>query len=94
MCKWGTENMVKVLIPEELSHTDKARWAKKGIDSCIAPIVKALQNAGINMTGSCCGHGSHLGSIQLADGRELLILDKQFKYIRLTDVEAVEQNGV
>jgi hypothetical protein len=44
-----------------------------GIDSCIAPIVAAFQQAGINMRGSCCGHGKAPGHITLADGRELII---------------------
>ena len=44
------------------------------IDSCIAPIVAALQMAGINMRGSCCGHGKQPGENMLEDGRTLEII--------------------
>jgi len=44
-----------------------------GVDACIAPIVKALNDGGIKTIACCCGHASHAGSIILADGRELLI---------------------
>lgn len=73
MCGWGTSTVVRVRIPADLSCTGKARWKRVGIDSCIAPIVKALQRAGIDMRGSCCGHGKCDGSIQLQDGRELVV---------------------
>lgn len=43
------------------------------IDRCIAPIVQALNDAGIATIASCCGHGKIEGSIILADGREMLI---------------------
>lgn len=44
-----------------------------GIDSCIAPIVAALNAGGIATLGSCCGHGKSNGDILLADGRVLII---------------------
>lgn len=43
------------------------------IDYCIHHIVAALNAGGVLTTSSCCGHGSKLGTILLADGRELLI---------------------
>ena len=43
------------------------------LDSCIAPIVDALGQAGIGTVASCCGHGTALGTIALSDGRELII---------------------
>lgn len=43
------------------------------IDKCIADLVEALQTAGINMRGSCCGHGKGPGYISLEDGRMLSI---------------------
>lgn len=43
-------------------------------DPCIAPLVKALNEGGIPTVASCCGHGTHLGSIALEDGRWLTIL--------------------
>ena len=73
MCEWGTDTDVRVWIPADLSATGKARWRTKPIDSCIADVVKALQDGGINMRGSCCGHGTDFGNIILQDGRILSI---------------------
>lgn len=73
MCQWGDDVRVLVTVPAELSHTGKARRAFKGIDRCIAPIVRALNRAGILTIQSCCGHGKGDGRIDLADGRTLFI---------------------
>jgi hypothetical protein len=73
MCQYGNNIDVNVLIDKSLSHTGESRWCIKQIDSCIAPIVDALQKANINMLGSCCGHNKEDGSILLADGREIII---------------------
>ena len=75
MCKWGTDRPLFVKVDAALSHTGESRWAVKSIDACIAPIVSGLQAGGVDMLGSCCGHGSGLGDIELADGRTLLIVD-------------------
>ncbi|MBW2675344.1 MAG: hypothetical protein JRD89_18355 [Deltaproteobacteria bacterium] len=45
----------------------------RDIDWCIAPIVKALNTAGITTIASCCGHGKRFANIALIDGREILI---------------------
>jgi hypothetical protein len=73
VCKWDTTTLVKVTVPAHLSHTGKERVKMAGVDSCIAPIVKALNDGEILTDASCCGHGKMFGSIILADGRELLI---------------------
>ena len=73
MCKWGTDEDVLVIIPAELSYTGKDRVDTKGIDKCIAPIVRALNEAGIRTDSSCCGHFKRDGWIVLHDGRELVI---------------------
>lgn len=65
--------LLNVNMPAELSHTGEARWAEKGIDACIAPIVQALNDAGILTANCCCGHGREDGSILLQDGRTLVI---------------------
>jgi len=88
MCEWGTSIPVKVKIPADLSCTGKEKWKVMGIDACIAPIVKALQDYGINMRGSCCGHGKCEGDIELADGRGLLILSKEQYQKYLSDKKA------
>ena len=73
MCEWGSEVMLRVPIAAEDSHTGTLRWAEKGVDACIAPIVKALNDAGILTASSCCGHGKAEGSILLHDGRRITI---------------------
>jgi len=77
MCKWGKTKKVYVKIPADLSCSGKTYWRKMRIDKCIAPIVKALQESGIDMRGSCCGHGKRMGYIDLQDDRVLLIGDAQ-----------------
>jgi len=65
---------VRVKIASDLSHTGKAYWKDVEIDSCIADLVSALQEGGIDMRASCCGHGKTKGSILLQDGRKLMII--------------------
>ena len=64
-----------VKIPADLACSGEEHWTRAKIDSCVAPLVRALQEGGIDMRGSCCGHGKTLGEIHLQDGRLLLILD-------------------
>ena len=80
MCKWGTTEKVLVKIPADLSNTGKEKWQEEGIDKCIAPLVRALQEGGIDMRGSCCGHGGMLGDIHLQDNRVLLIANEACFY--------------
>lgn len=77
VCAHGDEKLVKVKVPADLSAegVDIFKW--KPIDSCIADLVQALQSGGIDMRGSCCGHGKTIGDIHLQDGRVLLILSKE-----------------
>ena len=79
MCKEEYE-LVKVKIPADLSCTGRSHWKKAQIDRCIAPIVSALQEGGIDMRGSCCGHGKMDGDIHLQDGRILIIKEDGDKY--------------
>jgi hypothetical protein len=76
MCEWGNDVILLVPIPAELSHTEQFRWDYKGVDSCIAPIIQALNDAGIYTSQSCCGHGKGDGRIDLHDGRILVIKSK------------------
>jgi hypothetical protein len=73
MCDRGRYTTLSVPIPADLSYTGEARRADKPIDSCIAPIVAALNAAGILTASCCCGHGDQPGSIVLQDGRELRV---------------------
>jgi len=73
MCERGTEVLLEVTIPAHLSHTSAAYKKRVGIDACIAPLVKALNDGGVETWASCCGHGLEPGQIMLADGRVLLV---------------------
>lgn len=68
---------VNVRISADLSCTGTARKRDFQIDACLAPLVEALQERGINMRSSCCGHGKAEGEITLEDGRVLLVLGPQ-----------------
>ena len=61
MCKWG--DTVPMILNGRL----------RGIDSCIANIIAALNLKGISTKASCCGHHKALGLISLQDGRQLVI---------------------
>ena len=65
-------------IPAELSHTGERYMKSVLIDTCIAPIVKALDDAGIEMAASCCGHNKGHGSIDLVDGRRIVIIAGEY----------------
>ncbi len=52
----------------------------RNIDTCIHDIVAALNAAGIVTTACCCGHGKHVGSILLADGRVVEIYPDRDKW--------------
>ncbi len=71
MCQWGTDTEVRLCKPRPISGRSTV-----SVDSCIATIVQALNDANVATTGSCCGHGSGPGSITLADGRELLVMSR------------------
>ena len=73
MCKYGTTTNVAVTIPAELSFNNYPRKVIKPIDSCIASIVKGLEDNKVFMSGSCCGHGKNDGIILLQDNRTIII---------------------
>lgn len=75
MCKWGTDIMLRVPMPADLSYTGEFRWADKPVDACIAPLVQALNDAEIYTANCCCGHGKAAGEIILHDGRVLIVVD-------------------
>jgi hypothetical protein len=85
MCEWGDTVKMQLVIPARLSHSVKAYRKVVDVDRCIAPLVKALNDAGIRTVASCCGHGKGMGNIALADGRELEICP-DFEAARRIDV--------
>lgn len=56
---------LRVPISAEMSRTGEPRWAVKPIDTCVAPAVALLNEAGIYTSGSCCGHGRTAPEIRL-----------------------------
>ena len=73
MCTHGTHKTLTLTTCSEVSHTGEDYRREWPVDACIADIVKALDDAGIHMLGSCCGHGQRDGSIILRDGRTLRV---------------------
>jgi len=55
-------------------------------DPCIGPLIRALNDAGIQTDASCCGHNRNVGSVILSDGRVLAILPD------LTGLDALNQH--
>jgi len=78
MCKWGTDTYLELPIPAQLSHTGKRYMKKVPVDTCIAPIVKALNDAGIDTVASCCGHEIGHGAIDLIDGRRIMVIKAEY----------------
>ena len=66
MCEWNDTVIVNLCTPRKNYHT-------VSIDRCIAPLVQALNDAGIETIASCCGHGKLTGNIVLGDNRVLEI---------------------
>ena len=81
MCEWGNTTKIKLMKLQRGSmYAD--------VDACIAQIVQALNNAGIETIASCCGHNRINGNIVLGDGRVLEIhpdFEKWNKEQQLTD---------
>lgn len=62
-------------------------------DPCIAPIVKALNDAGIKTIASCCGHGHRPPSIILADHSWLIIAKDIDEAKRINALFPTDING-
>jgi hypothetical protein len=58
MCKWGTDRMVRLSFPNDISGKTECM-----VDYCISPLVQALNDFGFQTVGSCCGHGKNPASI-------------------------------
>jgi len=75
MCEKGKE------IKVTLAQPDYRGCSVASVDECIAPLVAALNDGGIETeAASCCGHGKTRGSIVLKDGRELVIREFPYPY--------------
>lgn len=63
------------------------------IDTCIHPLIAALNAGGVLTKACCCGHGFHPGVIILEDGRELFIAP-DYKTARAIDAAFPDIWGV
>ena len=97
-CPCGKTELVRVRIPADLSCSGRAKWKRVGIDKCIAPIVDALQKGGIDMRGSCCGHGNRdrgrRGEISLQDGRILFIAQRSNAASTARHIKMLDRKGL
>lgn len=69
MCEWGTWERLQLKIPTD-------------VDKCIAPLVLALHEFGIETIASCCGHGKATGNVALSDGRMLDIFPNYMAWFK------------
>ena len=92
LCRCRETEIVLVHIDADLACEGKEKWRGMKIDKCIAPLVKALQEGGINMRGSCCGHGKTIGEISLSDGRKLLIYPTSNQWIKKPALQKFKEN--
>lgn len=65
MCNQDEVRRVKVKMAADIAVEGRVIWKEALIDKCIADLVEALQTGGIDMRGSCCGHGKAIGEIHL-----------------------------
>jgi hypothetical protein len=63
MCQWD--------ITETIIINNKSI----GVDKCIVPLVKALNESGLTTIASCCGHGKQPTSVILENDRRLVIYE-------------------
>ncbi len=52
------------------------------VDECLAEEVAELRRRGVNTVGCCCGHGVHLGFIQVSDDCSVQVEARRFDYQR------------
>lgn len=91
MCEWGNTDDVEVTIPSFLSHTGKPYSKVVQIDSCIAKLVKVLNEIGMRTASCCCGHGKHRPCILLQDGRCIVICESPDDPLVFKLVNGVEE---
>lgn len=75
MCNHSPDREAAMIIIPGYEGTPERKF-RDGVwcDPCLVPIIKALNDGGLPTISSCCGHGSYVSSIALADGRWVLVL--------------------
>jgi hypothetical protein len=73
---------------------DEAGRPSVWCDPCLAPVIRALNDAGIATVASCCGHGRRPPTIALASGQWLVIAPDNDTRLRIERLFATDINGV
>lgn len=71
-------------VPVNLAHPREDGVVSAGVDKCIAPLVQALNDAGVQTLSACCGHDHRPGYIGLEEGRVLTICADMKSHLSLT----------
>jgi hypothetical protein len=87
MCNQDRERKMVTVV------SDQAGKPLVWCDPCIAPIVAALNAAGITTTWSCCGHGHRPACIGLKNGRQIVIARDAGELRRINELFPVDING-
>lgn len=69
MCDYPNREAAMVTI-----RTDENGEPTVWCDPCLSQLVTALNDGGMPTRASCCGHGTHVVSVALADGRWLVVM--------------------
>lgn len=69
MCRWGTDASIRLNRPRPVSGRTEIL-----VDACIAPLIQALNDAGVHTVGCCCGHGKAPGEVLIEQGGLRVIL--------------------
>ena len=77
-----------VLVP-----CDENRRGGVWCDPCIAPLVQALNDAGLRTIASCCGHGHRPPTVGLANGQWIVIARDEAERRRIDVLFPVDING-
>lgn len=73
-CKCKPDGPASELATVTLHHLTSRGHATAGVDPCIAPLVQALNDGGLQTIASCCGHNQRPGWIALGDGRQIMVM--------------------
>ena len=78
MCKWGTDEIFEIRTESGIKRI--------AVDSCIAGLVKVLNNNGYSTIASCCGHNKQPSSIIfMLNGEEKEMRIMTFEQARIVD---------
>ena len=80
MCAWGINRPVTLAYQMLVSGRTEV-----DVDACLAPLIQALNDAGVQTVGCCCGHGRGQGSV-------LIQQDARIIELRLTATCSLRRN--